>query len=793
MTSFKVALIFGGPSEERGISLNSARSVIDHLDEVEIVPLYYDLENIPHLIDPKHLYSNTPSDFDFKIDSIGKPLEERELVGILKEADIAFPVIHGAFGEGGELARFLEAHDIAFIGCDSTSSALAFDKYDAACTLERNGYFTPPSLLLEIPDSEANPGRIEKFFQNNSLRKAILKPARSGSSIGVTVVKSPPDCLEVFQALYSQKLDTRFVLEPFMEGREFTVIILQNPQGEPVSLLPTEIEITDSAQSLFDYRLKYLPTRQVAYHMPPRFARREIAEIQEQAEALFSLLGMRDVARVDGWLLPDGKIWFSDFNISSGLEQNSFFFLQAAYLGWSHTQALHYILRSACMRRAIQPPHLSDAGQKRKKKPVRVLFGGDSSERQVSLMSGSNVWLKLRKSPSYAPEPYLLDVDGYIWKLPYAATLRHTVEEVGAACRQILEDMERLATYQTTIGSRLRPDSYLNFEPLEAPVHLTMEDFIHDPSIVFVAVHGGMGENGKLQEILARAGIPFTGSLSYAARLCMDKYDTGKALENCEKLGIFIALKQKLDTETLLRLEASKLQTVWDSLLETLKSKTLVVKPLADGCSSGVVRLASREDLATYLNLIGERAARIPSGAMTYVASPVELPQQIPDFLLFETFVESDQPTIRGSRLNWNSKSGWVEITVGVLGKRGETRALKPSIAIAAGDVLSLEEKFQGGTGINITPPPEPWVAKSAWKSAQQKIELVAQRLGINGFARIDAFMDVQNGNLLIIEANTIPGLTPSTVIFHQALAEEPPIDPTLFLERILQHRNTFS
>ena len=113
-------------------------------------------------------------------------------------------------------------------------------------------------------------------------------------------------------------------------------------------------------------------------------------------------------------------------------------------------------------------------------------------------------------------------------------------------------------------------------------------------------------------------------------------------------------------------------------------------------------------------------------------------------------------------------------------------KALKPSITVASGEILSLEEKFQGGTGVNITPPPEPWVSKETWQKAQAKIEFVAQKLGINGFARIDAFLQISTGNILVIEANSIPGLTPSTVIYHQALAENEPLTPTAFLEAIL-------
>jgi D-alanine-D-alanine ligase-like ATP-grasp enzyme len=78
------------------------------------------------------------------------------------------------------------------------------------------------------------------------------------------------------------------------------------------------------------------------------------------------------------------------------------------------------------------------------------------------------------------------------------------------------------------------------------------------------------------------------------------------------------------------------------------------------------------------------------------------------------------------------------------------------------------------------------------WQKTQKKIEFVVEKLGINGFARIDVFLQTDTGDILVIEANSIPGLTPSTVIFHQALAEDPPLSPTSFLETILDHRNTF-
>ena len=525
--------------------------------------------------------------------------------------------------------------------------------------------------------------------------------------------------------------------------------------------------------------------------MPPRFTDETVETIRNQAASIFTTLNLQDVVRIDGWVLEDGNIWFSDINLASGLEQNSFFFLQAAYLGWSHAEVLHYILKSTCHRKKLNAPPSLVSDAENKKEPIRVIFGGDSSERQVSLMSGTNVWLKLRKSDRFAPSPYLLDQDGFVWTLPYAATLRHTVEEVGAACRQMLEEGERLENYRKTIFGELHANQD-DFAPLPSPSCVTLEDFLQDRTPVFLAIHGGIGENGELQSALAKEGIEFTGSLTASARLCMDKYETGKALENYGKYGILVAEKKKLDTRTLIRLNEASLKQIWDTMVTDLHSKSLIVKPLSDGCSSGIVRLDSLEDLKTYLKLIEQGLPRIGPDDMKHVQSPVELPQTLPDFLLFETFVRSDRPVIQGDELKWERHSGWVEVTVGVLGLRGQMRALKPSITVASGDILSLEEKFQGGTGVNITPPPEPWVSEECWQKAQAKIEFVAQKLGINGFARIDAFLQIETGNILVIEANSIPGLTPSTVIYHQALEEDEPMTPTAFLEAILDHRNRF-
>jgi hypothetical protein len=94
-----------------------------------------------------------------------------------------------------------------------------------------------------------------------------------------------------------------------------------------------------------------------------------------------------------------------------------------------------------------------------------------------------------------------------------------------------------------------------------------------------------------------------------------------------------------------------------------------------------------------------------------------------------------------------------------------------------------------GGTGVNITPPPTPPlgpVREEAIERTRQLASQVAETLGIEGYARVDAFMHCESGDVILIEANTLPALTPSTVLYHQALAEPQPLFPRQFLERII-------
>ena len=785
----KVALLCGGPSHERGISLNSARSVMDHLssDVIEIVPVYFDTKKNAYKISTKQLYSNTPSDFDFKLQQTATPLSKKEFIAYLKQTDIVFPAIHGSFGEDGEIQSFLEKNNIPFVGSSSEACKKAFDKYASNKFIEKEGFFTLPSEVLKIYHDD-HQEIITTFFKRHNLKRAIIKPASSGSSIGVFSVTTPEEALEKVRLLFSKRMDTRVVIEPFAQGKEFTVIILENRFGLPVALPATEIKTDYTKNQIFDFRRKYLPTGQVSWHCPPDFSNLTIEKIQAQATQLFALFGIHDFTRFDGWVLDDGNIWFSDFNPVSGMEQNSFLFQQASRIGMTHQDILNHIVKRSCMRQGIPFPSFQKNSPLTRQE-VSVLFGGSTAERQVSLMSGTNAWLKLHRSETFKPQPYLLDKKGDVWKLPYHLCLNHTVEEIALNCEEYQEKKHRLQEFEDrarlNLGLRKEKDCSLFFEPEK----ISLDECMNRSHFMFLGLHGGEGENGTLQKKLTEKNIPFNGTDAHVSALCMDKWKTAQYIKNIKIDGLDTTAGKTVKTKDIAIAKQEELHKYWNILKKELVAKSIIVKPRADGCSTGIVHLHSGDELITYLSLLIAQVPFVPKNTFKGQRDFIELPTALPEYLVFEKFVETDILRVKSNTLKHTKKSGWIEITVGVIEQEKDFHVLNPSITVAEGDVLSVEEKFQGGTGINITPPPPEIMNHHALQRTKKLIKRLVKKMEIRGYARVDAFAHIQTGDLLIIEVNTLPALTPSTVLYQQALAETRSIFPKDLIELLITNK----
>lgn len=785
--SISIALLFGGPSPERGISLNSARSVCDHLQSaaIEIVPVYFDTQKRAYAVSRNNLYSNTPSDFDFKLKEWNCELHAAGLERLIKSTDFAFPVIHGAFGEDGEIQQYLSSISVPAIGSDADACRACFDKYIANERIRAEGFFAPPSLLLETSQIGGWTSKIANFFAEQQLTRAVVKPSTGGSSIGVFSVSTPEQALATAHKLVKDGFYSRLVIEPFCVGKEFTAVIIESRTGAPVCLLPLEIEADYANHQILDFRKKYLPTRQVVYHCPPRFGDPTIKQIQQTAEKLFAMFGMSDFARFDGWVLPDGNIWFSDFNPVSGMEQNSFLFIEAARVGLSHRSILLHIVENRARKLGIELDLTRElVGDQRT--AINVLFGGSTSERQVSVMSGTNVWLKLRQSTRYSPKPFFLASDGAVWEIPYALALNHTAEDIEVMCNEAKKNFARDERLRSEVLNKIACRTEIEIEPSFIPQKFTLDQFLDHSKIVFIGLHGGIGENGELARLCDSKGVAYNGSSPQASELCMDKYLLGETISKMKDPDLATVPKKQLILSALERLSKEQRAELWRKLCGDLKGPPLILKPNGDGCSSGVALIVNAEEFLIYFDHIMRSEPRIPAGLLSRQSSPVELPSSPPPLLLAEYFVESDHLKIVGHEIQWMTKSGWVEVTIGVFEQDGRLRALNPSITVASESVLSVEEKFQGGTGINITPPPSQFVKPACIARTKGAAEKLAESAGIRGYCRIDAFMNVRDGALMVIEINSLPALTPSTVIFQQALAEDPPIPPREFLEILL-------
>ena len=396
--------------------------------------------------------------------------------------------------------------------------------------------------------------------------------------------------------------------------------------------------------------------------------RDEIVEkIRRQAEQIFSMYGMKDFARFDGWIINDSEIHFSDFNTISGMEQNSFLFQQASRIGMSHGDLLKYIVKNSCKRQKINFPEEVKKSSNVKKKPVSVIFGGKTSERQVSLMSGTNVWLKLRKSDVYESKPFLLDFDNNVWELPYSLILNHTVEEIIENAKNAEKSQGRIAKLVNVVLEELKLEPAEYSEPFFVPKKTTLANFIKESKFVFIGLHGGMGEDGTIQKMLADSGVKYNGSDSEVSRLCMDKFATGEFIRNAGIEGVTIATQKVLPFTKIKNYLDSTL--LWDELTRELEAKTLIVKPKDDGCSTGIAHLYTHVDLGEYMKHMVRCDSHIPAGTLKNQENILEMPGSILRDVLFEKFVETDNVQVKGNQLKYKRVSGMVEVTIGILEK----------------------------------------------------------------------------------------------------------------------------
>jgi len=301
-SKLKVAVLTGGIGSERDISLQSGKCVAEALKEASFEVVTADI---------------TPDNLEILDD---------------KSIDVFFPALHGIFGEDGQLQQILDDRSLLYAGSGPTASRLAFDKMASKMIFEDAGVSTPSAIEF---DSETNIELLEEQLLNLA-NKYVIKPIRQGSSVGVSIVSTPQEAIEIARETYREFGDC--MIEQFMPGREVTVGIL-NGQALPI----IEVRVKSG---FYDYHAKYLD-EQTEYLFDTVTDTAIAANISRTAIDCFNALGCRHFARVDYLLGNDQIAYVLEANTIPGFTSHSLLPKAAAKAGLSMSDLCSNIVEAA--------------------------------------------------------------------------------------------------------------------------------------------------------------------------------------------------------------------------------------------------------------------------------------------------------------------------------------------------------------------------------------------------------------------------------------------------------------
>lgn len=782
----------GGKSLEKEVSFNSGRTVCDYIDTTQyiIVPLYQTGSTI-YLLPWHFLHRGKTTDFEHRLPQEAESIAWDDLKN---HVDFIYIAEHGRYAEDGCLQGFLEILGIPYLGSGVLASALRTDKIVHKTFLNNAGIATPKFIAVEpyeidnfeqykdaifdklknlssarlTPSSTSLDGdpdwnKVEigaKGYPRALEEHFVVKPCNEGSSLGISIATKNNLDQALKKACYIEPgKKKRVLVEEKITGMEFTCIILTDHKtGELFALPPTE-SIAHEDIGFFDYEQKYMPGKGIK-RTPARCDKETTTRIQQTCINVMQTLEFKTMCRIDGFVQHDGSIVIIDPNTLSGMAPSSYIFNQAAEINMSPAQLINYIIETELHRYNLittdmntKTPEASPSHTQKIR--VAVLLGGKSNEKEISLESGRNVFYKL--SPhKYDPIPVFVSDNLELYILTQSQLVRNSTKEIT--------------------------------ELLQPSQKITWNDLPHITDFVFIGLHGGEGENGSVQGTLEMLGMPYNGSSVLASALCMNKYKANQLLATHGfdvPKNILITKHDPFDT--FFSANATK-----NTQGERKKENTMI-PPARPECPPTCPpepwqrgKLHAKEDVSKGYKQIKEITTKLAyplivkphddgcSVMVQKVTNDEELIAAI-DAILQEKDAALIEECITG-----------IELTVGVIGNE-HPRALPPSQAVTAHAILSIEEKFLPGAGENQTPAPLP---QKALKFVQQTMERAFATLQCKGYSRIDCFYQTAQQSptgkerVVILENNTLPGLTPATCLFHQAA--EIGLKPMEFLDTLI-------
>jgi D-alanine-D-alanine ligase len=350
MSKTRVAIVCGGRSSEHEISCISATGVFEAIDRSKYEPILIGITKTGNWIElagkekfvpgQDGLPSVPEKNNELYFSSSGLRRENGGDLGI----DLAFPVLHGAYGEDGTIQGLFEMASIPYVGSGVLASSVAMDKTFAKPIYADFGMKVADGLTVHERDWRAN--QAMEIAKVSSLGFPLfVKPARSGSSRGTTKVKDPSGIASAILAAHHH--DPRAMVEVAIKGREIECAVLE-VDGTPHASVLGEVRVHEPHE-FYDFEAKYLDGA-TSFDVPANISEALAKEIREAAVTAFVALGCEGLARVDFFLTEKNEVIINELNTMPGFTPRSVFPMLWEATGKTYKEVISELCKSALGR-----------------------------------------------------------------------------------------------------------------------------------------------------------------------------------------------------------------------------------------------------------------------------------------------------------------------------------------------------------------------------------------------------------------------------------------------------------
>jgi D-alanine-D-alanine ligase len=348
MARTRLAILYGGRSAEHQISVVSARSVMEALDpdRFEVVPIAITRQGRWLLPERTPLQLTARDGALPEVEATGSELAVRPQEGV-HGVDVVFPILHGPFGEDGTVQGLFELADLPYVGSGVLASALAMDKAMAKVVLAQAGLPQAPYLVVAGRDWRADPDRVAAEVAERLAYPVFTKPARLGSSIGISKVRTPEGLAAGLADAFAH--DTKAVVEQGIVARELECGVLGNDAPE-ASVVGEVIP----GHEFYDFEAKYLD-ESLKLEIPAQVPEAVTAQVRELSRRAFLALGCEGFARVDFFYEEaTGRVLVNEVNTIPGFTPKSMFPLLWAASGLAYPDLVARLVDLATERHAAR-------------------------------------------------------------------------------------------------------------------------------------------------------------------------------------------------------------------------------------------------------------------------------------------------------------------------------------------------------------------------------------------------------------------------------------------------------